>query len=388
MSRPSVGLKSRLLFTLVLTVGFYALLESLVSLAHAYWWHRDVLLVEGSGARFCPIRGYRLPAKPVRYLRVCDNGLEYVGTYRGNNQGFADRDDFGPQRESPGIPRFAVLGDSFSAGTCLETNWPDQVEDLFAGDGFPVKLPNFSLDGIGLANWWSIVQRLLVAEDYDLDGVIFAVFANDLQRPFAVSDHRANYPRWGAADWSPTLWPSSYQEAQRFLKPAGRCVSGEMIARIVNQDLLPRNDFELVVTRNLIACVGRLFRPRLGTAGESGFDHDREPLVEDLRCFLEERRLPAIVVYIPAREELLGDNEDPLPFEEEARAFARALGASFVDGRQAFAGLSPQGICRHWYRHDGHWNQAGSDRFGKFMFEGLSSWQPVAVALKAHRAVY
>ena len=120
------------------------------------------------------------------------------------------------------------------------------------------------------------------------------------------------------------------------------------------------------------ACL-RLCHPVLRANPNAGFDAQRRPLVEDLRRFLSERGLPAIVVYIPAREDLLGAGEDPPAFLAEVRAFADELGASFVDGRDAFAELDDEAIRRHWFPHDGHWNQAGSDRFAGFMFDGLRS---------------
>ena len=140
---------------------------------------------------------------------------------RGNAQGFADRDDFTPKRGRPGVRRIAVFGDSFTAEEHLGQNWPDRAEDLARDRGEPVELLNFAVSGAGLANWWSVLTKLVAAEDYELDGVVFAVFGGDLRRKFTVWDHRGgDHPFFGRAPhWDPSTYPRTLDEARPFLKP-------------------------------------------------------------------------------------------------------------------------------------------------------------------------
>jgi len=82
----------------------------------------SVFIFEESGKplRFDPVRGYRLSTVPSRFARKTNGVIEFVGELRGNNQGFADRDDFSPERDATGIKRLAVFGDSFTAAQFIK----------------------------------------------------------------------------------------------------------------------------------------------------------------------------------------------------------------------------------------------------------------------------
>jgi hypothetical protein len=73
------------------------------------------------------------------------------------------------------VRRVAVFGDSFSAGQQSAVNWPDRAEDITRDTGTRVQFLNFSMDGAGLANWWSVLTKLVDRDNYDLDAVVFAV---------------------------------------------------------------------------------------------------------------------------------------------------------------------------------------------------------------------
>lgn len=75
-----------------------------------------VWLFEESGRtiQFDPIRGVYLTTTPARFIGMNEGVVEYIGTYRGNNQGFPDLDDFCPERLTGDRIRIAVLGDSLS----------------------------------------------------------------------------------------------------------------------------------------------------------------------------------------------------------------------------------------------------------------------------------
>ncbi len=197
----TLSLKKKLLFSSFVFLIFYGLIECVATTVAWYsWWDTSFWLYEDSGRtwRFDPIRGHRLSRTPSRFLRSTNGRLEYVGTARGNSQGFPDRDDFGPKRPVEGRRRIAVFGDSFTEAQYLGQNWPDRAEDLARGRGEPVELLSMAISGGGLAYWWSILARLVDAEDYELDGVIFDVFAGDLRRKFTVWDHReADHPLLG-----------------------------------------------------------------------------------------------------------------------------------------------------------------------------------------------
>jgi hypothetical protein len=379
----SLSVKKRLLFASFTLLLVYILLETIATAAARLSW-RDTSfwLFEDSGRtwRFDPVRGYRLTATPSRFLRCTDGRFEYVGTARGNAQGFADRDDFTTKRTRPGVRRIAVFGDSFTAEEHLGQNWPDRAEDLARGRGDPVELLNFAVSGAGLANWWSVLTRLVAAEGYELDGVVFAVFGGDLRRKFTVWDHRGgDHPLFGRAPrWDPSTYPATLDEARPFLKPhPGHILAPEAFERALQGHwpaVVPRRLRPFFLTR-----ARRIFRPPSDEGqpeGDDDPDPARDRLIADIARYLADRRIPALVVHIPDRSSLLDPSHAPSWPRRESEDFARSLGAAFLDGGAAFAGLHPHEIRALFLPHDGHWDQAGSDRFAEFLLRHLDRLRP------------
>lgn len=328
--------------------------------------------------RFDPVLGYRLETTPSRTARITKGKPEYVGVLKGNAQGFPGRDEFGPRRRSPHTKRIAVFGDSFTAGTNLQTKWPDRVADRWREAGRHVELLNLAQDAVGLGNWWSVLTRKLEREHYELDGIVFAIYEEDLQRRFGFADHSDKTHQWGAAPgWDPRTFPATLDEARRAMTRAG----GHLLTTADFDDALrgtwrPPVDrrFRLVVAGWLSIGPDRLGR-WLRTVTSPTFDEGQAAFIAHFRRFIRERNLPAHVFTVPSRARLLG-TRDPAPDIKEARLFAREIGAEFVDGVEAFERLSPEEVRGHWLPYDGHWNQLGSDRFAQFVGQRLHNWPP------------
>jgi hypothetical protein len=337
----------------------------------------------GETIRFDPDRGFFLTRTPSRFARIVDRHLEIVGTYRGNAQGFADRDDFTVQRSNRYERRFAVFGDSFTAGTfVVPRTWPERLEDTdSAGRGQPLKLLNFAVTGVGLATWASILRNIVVRDEYELDGLIIAVAWDDLDRKFALFDQVDSqtlaYTR--APSWDPALQPKTSSEAASLLKNYA----------IPDTYILSPSDFDAALAGHWNAPRKWKFRLTTSIAGAvttgvsrlvygyhlltfSGFDSGQIYLIEEIRRLTKEHLLPTVVAYIPSRDELLSPPDSRNL--KRTKQFAEMIGASFLDGREAFRGLSSQEIKESWYPHDGHWNQVGSDRFAGFMSRQIESW--------------
>jgi hypothetical protein len=81
----------------------YALLEGAVS--YLAWKHypyfESMWLFEetGKSLHFDTARGYRLSPNPARVTRLTKGKPEYIGAFKGNNQGFPDRDNFEPKKK-------------------------------------------------------------------------------------------------------------------------------------------------------------------------------------------------------------------------------------------------------------------------------------------------
>jgi hypothetical protein len=312
-------------------------------------------------------------------MRITEGRVEYVGVSRGNNQGFPDRDDFGPQRQTTGARRFAVFGDSFTAAQHLGQNWADRVEDLAHSRGEALELLNFSIDGGGLANWWSILRRIIEVEGYKLDGVIFAVYGDDLHRTFFICDDRgAKHHRYGYwPGWNPVSFPETLSEAERCMRP--------------NPDsyILSPEDFERTLQGRWPASARLRPRPILLTLGlriiRTVYSPNRRPgslladphrqaMIAEIAHFLVSRNLSTIVVHIPDRDELLNRQVSTPEDLIETKAFAMNVDATYLDGSRPFQSLSRTEILAQYLPHDAHWNQAGSNRFARFMADWLSEW--------------
>jgi hypothetical protein len=373
----------------VILVVTYAVFEAAVSVLYL----KDVIeppasiwLYEGSGntVHFDPIRGYRLTDVPSRMTRITRNTVEYVGVLRGNNEGFPDRDDFYPRRGPQGGKRIAVFGDSYTAAQFLGQNWPDYVEDLAPDTPTALHLLNFSTDGGGLANWWSVLTRIVEEDGYEIDGVIFAVIPGNLWRGFSVSDHReAHHPLFGRVpEWNPEAFPRTLEEARTYLRPFTRdshIVSAEEFDRALDMQWRPpsrkpvRPYFTLKLWR---ALRGGLCLEKQGPTPPlafGSFDPGQEWMIRDMARAIQTMDIPAMVVHVPSRESLVdGDRGAPPPVDTQL--FAALLGARVVDGKEAFLGSTEAEVRAMWFRYDAHWNQSGSNLFGRFMTTLLTDW--------------
>lgn len=343
------------------------------------WAGTSMWLYDESGktVHFDPIRGYFLTEQPSRWGRITKGNFEYVAWLKGNTQGFPTRTDFGPARPDGSTRRIAVFGDSFSAGDYLDTNWPDRTQALAEAGGGRLQMLNFSFTGVGLANWWSILTRLVAAQKYQLDGIVFLVFDNDLDRHFLVADHRASRSRlWRTCQhWDPQTYPATLEEAKT-------CSVTTQHAFVISDSeyeqalkgkwpaSVPRWELRPVLGKQIYTYLDRWSDSLQAALFKTpGFDPDQARLIEDIRRFVSSSKLPVLVVFLPPREELVRSTWENDPHRDETKAFAREIGATFVDGSAAFANLQRADIRKCFFPYDGHWNQTGSDRFAKFMLD-------------------
>ena len=324
------------------------------------------------------LRGYSLSPVPARLVVVTSYG-EVVsrGTLRGNNHGFGDQHDFTARRASEQELRFAVLGDSYTAEPFIETDWPDRVEELLAG-GRPksVRLFNRAVDGGGLANWWSILHNWLPAQEIELDGLIFAVASDDLQRRFFWSGEAESrgagapgaFMRGGYhSTWDPRSDPipgHAEGPAPEF-DPKWPVVRPGQFDRILAGTWLPPKmprPFKLYLGTALQRVIGESV---LGTAhadarsGETAEESQmRRRLIDDIRKWLVERGLRALVLDINA--------------DDHGRRFAADIGADYFPF--GFGSSDPDSHSDRRIPYEGHWSQLGSDEFAGNIAPPIYEW--------------
>jgi len=324
----------------------YLLAEFPVTAYYGFSWAGTSLFLFDESSKtvhFDSIRGYMLTKQPSRWSRITNGTVEFVGWLKGNSQGFPSRTDFGLARPDGSTRRIAVLGDSFSAADYLDTNWPDRTQALAEASGEKLQLLNFSLDGIGLANWWSILTRLVAPQKYELDGIVFVVFEWDLERKFWVAENHGSGRTWRRRrSWDPQTYPATLEQTTA-------CPY-----TLANLYILSDSEFEQALNKKWPPSIPRSeLRPELATLvldyfdrwldfaalGKApGFDPEQARLIEDIRLFISSRKLPALVVVNSTWE---GD-----PYRAETMAFAKEIGARFVNGSGAFANMQPRDVRR------------------------------------------
>jgi len=334
--------------------------------------------------RFDPIRGVRLTSTPARTARITHGTIEYLSEVRGNNQGFPDRDDFTAYRDGA-RPRVAVFGDSFSAASYLEKNWPDYAEDVTANHPEAVQLLNFSISGGGVANWWSVLTRLVKQDNYEIDGIIFAVYGDNLHRRFCMAEHQgqSRHMFGRARTWKPDKFPATTEDAKAYLKTLDGFIVGEdeFEQALAGQWTPPTNgpNYAPHIARNIQYAFVKAWdkipfpnKPNV-RKNEEHWEADRLALLEDMRKTIQELDRPVLVVFLPTKFQLLEDG-DNLAVPGEVQNFSSLLDADLINGADAFAGMTRSEINASWFPYDGHWAQPGSDRFARFMSGQISKW--------------
>ena len=357
----------------------YLLAELAVTAYYGFSWAGTSLALwdePGKTVRFDPIRGFILTKQPSRWGRITNGTFEYVASLKGNSQGFPSRTDFSPARPDDSTRRIAVFGNSFSAAEYLETNWPDRTQALAEASGEKVQLLNFSLGGVGLANWWSILTRLVAAQNYELDGIVFVVSPNDLSRKFLVAENHGTSDTWR---YCPSLDPQTYPTT---LEQTRNCpytwAKTYMISHSEFEQALhkrwppsvPRSEVRPALANQVYDYFDRLLESSQKAPEKApGFGPEQRRLIEDIRLFISSRKLPALIVFLPPRDRLVRSTWESDPSRADTIAFAQAIGARFVDGSRAFANMQPADVRKCFFPYDPHWNQAGSDRFAKFILD-------------------
>jgi len=369
----------------------YTPISTVIQSRSFYVWEQPMPMI---GA-FDPVMGCRLASQPMRNACVVFDEIQYTTTAKGNNYGFADADDFSPRRID-GIHRVLVLGDSLTGSQLYKELWPDYVEELAARDGRGLELLNVAMGGYGVPNWTSLLENLVIKENWNIDEVVLAVFeGDDLERKFLYAGERAGKPftsyldKWmipSPADDAPppfTPGPKSIElgenllilskaEYERFLQK-GRPDRYPRRAQRPRFDRLYLFDTIQQVTTRISARLKTRFLADPRSAPEGGprlnLTVEMKPIYDRLKAALGQIGKPVKVIYIPYKPEILAD--DGYVGYNRVKDFAAFLGAELYDGRDAFRPLSRRERAKRFFRLDAHWNQDGSCLFGDYVYRNV-----------------
>ncbi len=287
-----------------------------------------------------------------------------------------------PYARTPGVPRVAIVGDSYVEGLLLpgDRTLRGRLErDLSERLGRPVEVINLGFSAFRYMDFWQVVERLVPRWSPDL--VLVVVRGASL-----LEDARAFGPHF-RLEGDSVVVDRSFAHTRRFQfhAHAGRLRSLSLYALAYRLDRLVSGGPEW-----WIPCVFRKASRPIGWIRRHVFhkaDHVyRHPLdpklvrrvLDDYRQW-NERRGPGRIVIVDA-----GDLPDDVRAAIDEREIPR------IDVGPALERLRAKGIDPTWWgaigRH-GHWNDAGLEAVSRAIAEALVTEPTIAGSLAHAGAV-
>ncbi len=396
LSRP--GMRMKIVLALYSIICTYILIELVYSYYSAVIQSRSFYAFEEPvNPAFDPVMGYKYTSRPARTASVISDEIQWSARSKGNNYGFPDADDFSPQRRKGG-QRVVVIGDSFTGQPVCEELWPDYVEKLAARDGRGLELLSLAGGGYGVPNWTSLLENLVIRENWDIDEFVFAVYeGDDLERTFMFGGQSGGSPvlahldKWTIPSPADDGMPAFTGNRKQF-KPGENALvlskaEYERFLRRGRPDRYPRRAlrpqfgrlylFDTVqrFSEGISARLKSFFRadPRFSPEGgpELSLTEEMKPIYNRLKAAVNRIGKPVKVIYIPYKPEIVAD--DGYLGYNRVKDFAAFLGAELHDSRAAFRPLSRRERTACFFHIDAHWNQAGIRLFGDYVYRSVLS---------------
>ena len=364
-------------------------------------------------AQFDTIRGFRWLPGEWRMTKVMNNEVLYDRMFVPNRQGYSSKVDYHRKKQNNEVFRFIVLGDSFTSGEYLEMPWSDKLNQLSKNKyNDCAEFYSFSINGGGIVNWHSIFHKE-VAPNYEFDGVILAVFGNDLERNFFVMEHAQETGYAGYLDHIPVNRSQFLKNDLPKLPPLAPYKSDTTINKMVADARAYTNSksrfsfkpdlylFRLILFSPFIIQNHFAWRAFLN---QHLSPMDREVTQGEILTSLGERKLQmlneiiayctehnkeviiSILPYEPAIHEM--EKGKVLTYSLYCKYLTDVYGVNFFDGVTPFSSLTEQEVDDCFLNYDVHWTQKGSDfyadKIGEFIFDKLSICEQNKNSLSDH----
>lgn len=338
------------------------------------WFHEAT--DPGNNLIFNPNIGYVISRTPSRFGAVTSTGtLESIGIMEGNNLGFPDNNDFFPENGDSTIKRIAVLGDSFTASQFTNQSWVDLIEKML-NEKYEdsVVLMNFSVDGGGLGNWSSIIENIIIKDSFELDGIIFAILGDDLDREFmwkndyVLEDKSVKIAVGKNQTWLPENNPDYSDTLNPFFLENYLILKKEEIDKIEKGLWKENRPVRAYLTDELIDILRDMLYnlttisivPLAYSSNAHFFQDDQYLLIERLSKNLSQLNIPAITFSF-------------LTDHEKSKHFSNTINSEFIDDQNFQNWTSNNPNTKIQIEGDGHWNNTGTVAFAKSSFEDLDS---------------
>jgi len=314
--------------------------------------------------------GFKIRGENISYGRIVNNVCVYDSRafpMQPNREGFKDQDAFTGEKDST-YKRILWLGDSFSAGLHIEENLPQSLENIALRKGHSLQIYNYSVDGGGIANWHKMYISHLTKQ-IPHDALILAVYADNLNRDFAVADTNATSILFTRLKSIPENLPEYVSRNHEGMKPIlNRLSSAEaeqIIQKASENPICFGFNSGLQSQRWSVFLINRFLRK----------SHVQEnPLAyKQLEAIVRTSHTanrPVILIAIPDLEiyQSQGSHNN---HSRELEQYAGRLGCKYINGYQAWDALGKHHAPALYLQYDRHWNALGSRWFANWLYPFL-----------------
>lgn len=329
-------------------------------------------------ASFDQNSGYKWNQGKATVEKFAGEELIFRNTFKGNNYGFHSSIDF-TSKKSPNFKRWIVFGDSFTDGYFLNKNWVDQMNQMYKEDSIPTELYSFSINGGGMRNWYQIYQNIIRSK-FEYDGVIFAVFGNDLKRDFFVLHQKGDkelykyythIPSQNEVDLDLKRSYNNHQDFNQLFK--SEFIYTSLVGNFILRKYL-KNKFNSIYKKSQSVLQNEFLMSNdkdginkefLAKKYQNNFQ-----LFTDLINSLKSEKKQVLILSIPELSGLkMNLNGNQTQIQKELNWIAHHEQVGFIDGYQMMISSKIKSLDSFYFNNDGHWNQVGSDEFALQLYK-------------------
>ena len=352
----------------------------------------DILGVDGYYNSHCtkwdPFLGHKWVPGTHRIVKFNGNKIILDNLFHVNNQGHISSYDYSYKKKDS-FKRYIVFGDSFTDEQLIPHPWPDCcMKKLNENDeNNNYELYNFGTHGGGLPAWYYTFFNEIIPK-YEFDGIILAVFGDDLARPHYFTHFENGYSYDGTLKFP----PKNDLEFKHALSSAdsSRCIfPGYQLDSVVNA-MLDKKDwshskylrFNWYIFRNLNSSLNIIVanywwewfaNKFVHTSNSSSITDDylnakysseKIKQLVDMIEYCKKHDKKFIFVTIPGQLELKAClNGKEIILQKELDYLANKHQVQSYNGYSLFNDIPVDEINSLYLMKDPHWNQYGANMF-------------------------
>ena len=345
--------------------------------------------------------GYKWQPVPARVTKIVRNEVIFDTRFQANEQGYISERNFNYTKKDSNTKRFIIFGDSFTAAEFLPKPWPERLQYLTDSLNGNLEFYSFAIDGGGLINWYRTFFYEIVSR-YEFDGVIFAIWGDNLDRDFFIMHHTdsAVYSQYFTSvpqdlqdlkmNYLPDMWWSAdiVPDEEINSKIAKAKTASTLDVHFEKPDLnflmktydayhnfryyARKNAFEnryMSNMKNKLASYSmETFIEKYGKEKASKFQAMME------YCRLNNKHvIMCSVPYLPGIN--YNKKGEFYSHQVELKYLADHYGADYFDGFEIYRELTPEELSHCFLKYDLHWSQQGSDIFAHDLAKYLTRIQ-------------